>query len=81
MPNRGDRIRAPRRDSGWARATESLENPEFRRVFIGNMAFFLAMGGQAIVRAWIASRLTDNNLMLGVVSVAMAVPMLSLIHI
>jgi len=75
MPKRGDRIRAPRRDSGWARATESLENPEFRRVFIGNMAFFLAMGGQAIVRAWIASRLTDNNLMLGVVSVAMAVPM------
>ncbi len=64
-----------RPDSGWSRATESLQNEQFKRVFIGNMAFFLAMGGQGVVRPWIAYQLTDSALSLGIVSAAMAIPM------
>ena len=67
--------RHSRRDGGWGQATESLANVEFRRVFIGNMAFFLAMGGQGIVRPWLAYELTDSTFALGIVTAAMAVPM------
>ena len=62
-------------DPGWRRATRSLENAEFRRVFLGNMAFFLAMGGQSIVRPWIAWELTDSPFKLGLTAGAMAIPM------
>lgn len=62
-------------DPGWHRATRSLENAEFRRVFLGNMAFFLAMGGQSIVRPWIAWELTDSPFKLGLTAGAMAIPM------
>jgi MFS family permease len=54
----------------------SLENREFRWLFISNMAFFLAMGGQGLVRAWIAFELTGSELALGIVSFTVAVPML-----
>lgn len=75
MTDSGDN-RVPRRpESAWRRATESLENAQFRRVFIGNMAFFLAMGGQGIVRPWIAFQLTDQAFALGIVAAAMAIPM------
>ncbi len=60
---------------GLRQATESLENREFRKVFGSNMAFFMAMGGQSIVRPWLAFELTGNELDLGIVSVAMAIPM------
>lgn len=75
MSESGSRERAPRRESGWGRATEALQNPQFRRVFVGNMAFFLAMGGQSIVRPWIAYKLTDQAFALGITAAAMAVPM------
>ncbi|MCP4903982.1 MAG: MFS transporter [bacterium] len=68
----------PLRSSGFRQATESLENKEFRKVFGSNMAFFLAMGGQSIVRPWLAFELTGDKLDLGIVSVAMAIPMLIL---
>jgi len=42
------------------------------------MSFFLAMGGQGIVRPWLAFQLTDSALALGVVSAAVALPMLFL---
>lgn len=61
-----------------ARATEAFGIPAFRRVFVSNMAFFMAMGGQGIVRPWIAFQLTDSALALGIVSSAMAIPMLVL---
>jgi len=64
----------PRR--GFRSAVVSLENREFRWLFIGNMTFFLAMGGQGLVRAWIAFELTGSELALGIVSFAVAVPML-----
>lgn len=51
---------------------------EFRWLFIGNMAFFLAMGAQGIVRPWIALEITDDPFALGLTGAAMAVPMLFL---
>jgi len=64
--------------SGWRNATESLRTRQFRRVFVSNMAFFLAMGGQGIVRPWLAFQLTESPFALGIVSAAAAVPMLLL---
>lgn len=65
---------APR--SGFRGAVRALENREFRFLFMSNMAFFLAMSGQGIVRAWIAYELTGSELALGIVSFTVAVPML-----
>ncbi len=42
------------------------------------MLFFLAMGGQTIVRPWLTLLLTDRPLALGIVSAAVALPMLLL---
>jgi len=64
--------------SGFSQATASLSNPEFQKIFGSNMAFFLAMGGQSIVRPLLAFELTGNKLDLGIVSVAMAIPMMIL---
>lgn len=63
---------------GFGRATEALGIPAFRRVFVSNMAFFLAMGGQSIVRPWLAFELTDSAFRLALVNAATAVPMLLL---
>jgi len=63
---------------GLGRATEALEIPAFRRIFVSNMAFFLAMGGQSVVRPWLAFELTDSTFALAIVSAATAVPMLLL---
>jgi MFS family permease len=63
---------------GWSGATESLAMPQFRRIFTSNVAFFLAMSGQGIVRPWLAFQMTDSALALGVVSAAIALPMLFL---
>lgn len=62
--------------SAWKEATLPLRNAQFRRLFLSNFAFFMAMGGQGIVRAWLALQLTDRALALGLVSAAFAVPML-----
>ena len=64
----------PRRGAALA----SLRIPQFRWVFTSNMMFFLAMGGQGIVRPWLALQLTDRPLALGIVSAAVAIPMLVL---
>ena len=61
---------------GLRGAVRALENREYRWLFASNMAFFLAMGGQGIVRAWIAFELTGSELALGIVSFTVAVPML-----
>jgi MFS family permease len=68
----------PVRPRGWRSSIEALSAPQFRRVFSSNIAFFLAMSGQGIVRPWLAFQLTDSALALGVVSAAVAVPMLVL---
>ena len=52
-----------------------LRSPQFRWLFGSNMAFFFAMGSQGIVRAWLAFKLTESELALGMVMVAIAIPM------
>ena len=68
----------PSMSSGWHNATLSLHVAQFRRVFLSNMAFMLAMGGQGIVRPWLAFQLTESPFALGLVSAAAAIPMLLL---
>src|SRR5258705_8185574 len=48
----------------------------YRWLFISNMAFFLAMQSQALVRGFLAVRPTHSEFALGGVSFAVAVPML-----
>ena len=60
---------------GWRAAIEPLSIVQFRRVFVSNFAFFMAMGGQGIVRPWLALQLTDVAFALGVVGAAVAAPM------
>ncbi len=52
-----------------------LRSSQFRWLFGSNMAFFFAMGSQGVVRAWLAFKLTESELALGAVMVAIAVPM------
>ncbi len=61
---------------GFRGAISSLEHPEYRWLYASNFAFFLAMSGQSIVRAWLAFELTGSELALGLVSFTVAVPML-----
>ena len=62
----------------WRGALSSLENPQFRWLYISNLAFFMAMGSQQIVRAWLAWTLTGSELALGLVMVVVAIGMLVL---
>lgn len=64
--------------NSWRTAVEPLSVTQFRRVFVSNLAFFLGMGGQGIVRPWLAFELTDSPMALGIVSAAVALPMLLL---
>lgn len=54
----------------------SLRHPQFRWLFSSNMAFFMAMNAQMLVRGWLAWELTNSELALGSVSFAVAVPMM-----
>lgn len=74
-PEESSPVAAAPRVRALGRATEALEIPAFRRVFTSNMAFFLAMGGQMIVRPWIVFEITDSPLQLALVNVATAIPM------
>jgi MFS family permease len=55
---------------------ELFRDGAYRWLFISNMAFFLAMQSQALVRGFLAFRLTHSEFALGGVSFAVAVPML-----
>jgi MFS family permease len=68
-PGRGARFRA---------ALASLENRQYRWLFASNMAFFLAMQGQMLVRSMITFELTRSPLDLGFVNFAVAIPMMVL---
>lgn len=61
---------------GWRSAFASLRSVQFRRVFLSNLAFFLAMQSQGLVRAVIVYELTDSELALGMVSASVALTML-----
>lgn len=57
---------------------ESLRIPQFRWLYISNTTFFLAMQGQLVVRAWLVYSLTESEFALGLVSLMVALSMLSL---
>jgi len=61
-------------ESGGLRAL--LAMPQFRWLTTSNLAFFLAMGSQTIVRPSLAFAITQDEFKLGMVGFAMAVPML-----
>jgi MFS family permease len=52
-----------------------LSNPRFRWLLGSNVAFFLALNGQSVVRSWLAFELTGSKLALGAVAAAVALPM------
>ncbi|MAE95219.1 MAG: hypothetical protein CL910_11215 [Deltaproteobacteria bacterium] len=60
---------------GLRGALSALENSRYRWLFASNFAFFLAMGSQQIVRAWLAFEMTDSELALGLIGFTVAVPM------
>jgi MFS family permease len=55
---------------------ELLRVGPYRWLVVSNLAFFLAMQSQALVRGFLAFRLTGSEFALGSVSFAVAVPML-----
>ena len=61
---------------GLKTALGSLRSVQFRRVFLSNLMFFLAMQGQGLVRAVIVYELTNSELALGMVSASVALTML-----
>ncbi len=62
--------------TGWRYGVRSLENRQFKWIFGSNLAFFFAMNGQFVVRSILAFRLTDSAFALGLVNLAVALPML-----
>jgi MFS family permease len=52
-----------------------LKNTEFKWLMSSNTSFFFAMQAQNLMRAWLAYKLTDSELALGMVMFAIAVPM------
>ena len=64
---------APRRS-----ALAALQHREFRWIFAGNTTFFFAMNGQFLVRSILAYDLTESAFALGLVNLAVALPMLIL---
>ncbi|MEM6704272.1 MAG: MFS transporter [Acidobacteriota bacterium] len=54
----------------------SFAEPRFRWLFASNTTFFLGMGGQQVLRAWLVFQITGSELALGLVSAVVAVPML-----
>ncbi len=65
----------PRSGGGFRTALVALENRRYRWLFASNMAFFLAMQGQMLVRSMVTFGLTDSPLALGLVNFAVAIPM------
>jgi MFS family permease len=59
-----------------ARALFGIE--QFRWLTVSNLAFFLAMGSQSVVRPYLAYHFTKDKFLLGLVSFAVALPMLLL---
>lgn len=63
--------------SAWRSSFSAFEVREYRWLWTGNVGFFFAMQGQAmIVRPWIAYQMTGSELALGTVSFAAALPMI-----
>ncbi len=63
--------------SRWSTSFAALEIRDYRWLWTGNVGFFFAMQGQAmIVRPWIVYQMTGSELALGAISFAAALPMI-----
>ncbi|RLT41934.1 MAG: MFS transporter [Chloroflexi bacterium] len=63
--------------TGWAHTTfGALEDPNFRPLFLGNIAQFSSMQMQLVVRGWLVFHLTGSFAALGTMALANAVPSL-----
>ena len=60
----------------WAAAGYSFRYARFRWVYASNMAFFFAMNAQFVVRGILAFRITGSAFALGLINLAVAIPML-----
>jgi MFS family permease len=69
-------VEPPLPTRGGRAAFSSLRNQQFRWLYASNIAFFFAMNGQMIVRSYIAFKLTGSAFSLGLINLAVAVPML-----
>jgi MFS family permease len=67
---------APATRRGWSSTFSALAERDYAVYFGGNLAFFLAMQMDQLMRGYFAFRLTDSASALGLVAVASAVPML-----
>ena len=54
----------------------SFSEHQFRWLFASNSTFFLALGGQQVLRAWLTFQITGNARSLGMISAMVAIPML-----
>ncbi len=52
--------------------------PRFTWLFASNTTFFLALGGQGVLRSWLVYELTGSELALGLISATVALPMLGI---
>ncbi len=66
----------PGKRPGIRASLDLLQLRPFRWLLISNTTFFLAMGSQMLVRPLIAYELTDSAEMLGLISMAVGLPML-----
>ena len=62
--------------TGWRLALASMQHRQFRWMLASDTPFFFAMNGQFLVRSYLAFKLTDNAFALGLVNLAVALPML-----
>jgi MFS family permease len=60
----------------WGSTFTSLSEPEYAWYFAGNVAFFMGMQMQMILRGYLAFDLTGKASSLGIMALAMALPML-----
>jgi MFS family permease len=57
-------------------AFAALRNSQFRWLYGSNIAFFFAMNGQFVVRSYLAFDMTDSPAALGIINLAVAIPLL-----
>lgn len=63
-------------DRRWAEIGASFRYSRFRWIYLSNFAFFLAMMAQIVIRQILAFRLTGSPFALGLIGLAVAIPML-----
>jgi MFS family permease len=57
-------------------AGSPFAEPQFRWLYSSNLLFFLAMGSQGVIRAWLVFDMTQSKFALGLMGFVVAVPML-----